>query len=74
MGAIFQDRLADWPSDFNFDFELSSAVRRYPAGNALSADAEESPSLEAVTGKRPVKTLQAGKDLACTLVICKVWR
>jgi hypothetical protein len=40
----------------------------------MSSDAEESPLLETVTGKRLVKTLQAGKDLVCAVVICKVWR
>jgi hypothetical protein len=40
----------------------------------MSAEAEECPQLEAVTKKRLVKTLQAGKYLACALVICKVWR
>jgi hypothetical protein len=29
--------------------------------------------VKAVTRKRLVKTLRAGKDLACALVICKVW-
>jgi hypothetical protein len=28
----------------------------------------------AITRKLLVKTLQAGKDLACALVICKVWK
>jgi hypothetical protein len=54
--------------------ELNSVVRRGSAGNGVRAAAEKSPLLEAVTGKRIVKTLQAGKDLACVLVICKVWR
>jgi hypothetical protein len=44
-------------------------VRRWPAGNVLSAEAAESPLLEAVSGKR-LKTLKAGEDLACALVIC----
>jgi hypothetical protein len=30
--------------------------------------------VEAVTKQLLVKALQAGKDLACALVICKVWR
>jgi hypothetical protein len=37
-------------------------------------EAEESPLLEAVTRKRLVKALQAGKDLARAVVICKVWK
>jgi hypothetical protein len=37
-------------------------------------EAEESPMLEAVTGQRLVKTQQAGKYLACAVVICRVWR
>jgi hypothetical protein len=40
----------------------------------LSAEAEKSPLLEAVTRKRLVKTQQAGKGLAGAVVICKVWR
>jgi hypothetical protein len=36
----------------------------------VSARAQESPLLEAVTRKRLVKT-QAGKDLACDIVIVK---
>jgi hypothetical protein len=40
----------------------------------VSAEAEEFSVLKAVTGKRLMKTLQAGKNLVCALVICKVWR
>jgi hypothetical protein len=54
--------------------ELSSVVRQWPDGNGVGTEAEESPLSEAVTGKRLMKTLQAGKDLVCALVICKVWR
>jgi hypothetical protein len=36
----------------------------------LSAEVEESPLLEAVTGERLVKTQQVGKDLAYAVVIC----
>jgi hypothetical protein len=36
--------------------------------------AEEYQLLEAITRKRLVKTLQAGKDLACAVVIFKVWK
>jgi hypothetical protein len=39
----------------------------------LSAEAEESPLLEAVTRERLVKTQQTGKDLGCTMVIGKIW-
>jgi hypothetical protein len=39
----------------------------------MSAEAEESPFLEAVTRER-LKTQQAGKDLARPVVICKVQR
>jgi hypothetical protein len=39
-----------------------------------SAEAEESPLLEAVTRERLVKAQQAGKDLAGAMVIGKVWR
>jgi hypothetical protein len=40
----------------------------------VSAEAEESPLLEAVTRKRLVKTLQSGEDLVFAAVICKKWR
>jgi hypothetical protein len=40
----------------------------------MSAEAEESPLLQAVSRKRLVKTLQAGEDLVFVAVICKVWR
>jgi hypothetical protein len=46
--------------------ELNSVVKWWPAWNGVSTEAEESPLLEAVTGKRLVKTLQAA------LVICKM--
>jgi hypothetical protein len=39
-----------------------------------SAEAEESPLLEAVDRERWVKAQQAGKDFACAVVICKVRR
>jgi hypothetical protein len=39
----------------------------------LSAEAEESPLLEAVTREWLVKTQQGGKYLAGAVVICKVW-
>jgi hypothetical protein len=38
----------------------------------LSTEAE--PLLEAVTGKRLMKSLRTGKDLMCALVVCKVWK
>jgi hypothetical protein len=37
-------------------------------------ESEESALLEAVTRKRLVKTLQAGRDLAGAVVICKLRR
>jgi hypothetical protein len=45
-----------------------------PFGQDLSAEAEESPLLEAVTRERLVKTPQAGKALAGAVVICELWR
>jgi hypothetical protein len=41
----------------------SSFVRRWSAGNDVSAAVEEPPLLEAVARKLVVKTLRAGKDL-----------
>jgi hypothetical protein len=43
-----------------------------PFTKDMSAEAEESQVLEANTGKRLVKTLQAGEDLVSALVICEV--
>jgi hypothetical protein len=40
-----------------------------PCRGDLSAETEESPHLEAVTRELLVKTQQAGKDLACAVVI-----
>jgi hypothetical protein len=54
--------------------EFYLVVRQWPAGNGVSAKAEKSRLLDAVTRKRLVKILQAGKDLACALVICEAWR
>jgi hypothetical protein len=39
----------------------------------LAREGEEFPLLEAVVRQRMVKTQQAGKGLAGTVVICKVW-
>jgi hypothetical protein len=36
-------------------------------------EAEQSPLLEAVTRERLMKTQQAGKGLAGTVVICELW-
>jgi hypothetical protein len=40
----------------------------------LSAEAEETPLLEAAARERLVKTQHAGKDLASAVVFYKVWR
>jgi hypothetical protein len=40
----------------------------------LSAKADKSPLLEAITREWLVKTQQAGKDLAGAVVICELWR
>jgi hypothetical protein len=45
-----------------------------PFREDLSAEGEESPLLETVTRERLVKTQQAGKDLACAVVMCEVWK
>jgi hypothetical protein len=45
-----------------------------PDSKEVSAEAQETPLLEAVTRERLVKTLQAGKGLVRALVNCKVWR
>jgi hypothetical protein len=52
---------------------FSSVWRPWPVGKGVSSEAEECPLLEAVAGKQLVKTLQAGKDLVCALVISKMW-
>jgi hypothetical protein len=53
---------------------LSLVSRRLPGSNGVSAKAEESPLLDAVTRKRLLKTLQAGDNLVFGAVICKAWR
>jgi hypothetical protein len=40
----------------------------------LSAEAEESQLLEAVTWEMTGENTADWKDLACAVVICKVWR
>jgi hypothetical protein len=56
-------------------FKSWKAVGREPPFiEDLSAEAEESPLLEAVTRERLVKTQQAGKGLASAVVICVLWR
>jgi hypothetical protein len=49
------------------------AGREPPSREYLKVEAEESPLIEAVTREQLMKTQQAGKDLACAVVICKVW-
>jgi hypothetical protein len=45
MGALFQDRLADWPSDVGYDSDSdsknTSAEREQPFREDLSPEAEE---------------------------------
>jgi hypothetical protein len=43
-------------------------------GKFNTSHAEESPLLETVARERLVKTLQAVKDLAGSVVICELWR
>jgi hypothetical protein len=45
-----------------------------PFREDLSAEAEESTLLEAVTKEQMMNTLQAGKGLAGAVVICELWR
>jgi hypothetical protein len=52
----------------------SSVGMEPPFREYLSPEEEKWPLLEAVTRICLLKTLQAGKDLACTLVKCKVWK
>jgi hypothetical protein len=49
-------------------------VREPPFRKDSSAEAEESPLSEAVVRERLMKIQQAGKELACVVVICKMWR
>jgi hypothetical protein len=56
QGAWRQDGLAVNRQSYSYsDSELSSVVRRLPAGNGVSAEAAESSPLEAVTRKRLVE-------------------
>jgi hypothetical protein len=56
MGALFQDRLTVG-RNIRLRLQFSSVVRRWLAGNGVSAEAEESPLLEAVTEKRLMDTV-----------------
>jgi hypothetical protein len=62
-----------WPPAW----ELVSCNKGSWKGAAVQKELEQESRgiamLEAVTRKRLVKTLQAVKDLACALVIYKVW-
>jgi hypothetical protein len=46
-----------------------AAIQRVP-----EHESREIAIVKAVTRQLQVKTLQAGKDLACALVICEVWK
>jgi hypothetical protein len=52
----------------------SSVVVYSPDSNGMSTEAIESPMLRALTKQRLVKRFQAGEDLACPVVVCKLWR
>jgi hypothetical protein len=52
----------------------SSVGKEPPFREDLNMEAEESPRLEAGTREQLVKTQQAGKGLACAVVICELWR
>jgi hypothetical protein len=41
--------------------------------NGMSAEAEQSPLLDAISRERLVQTMQVGEDLMFAAVICKVW-
>jgi hypothetical protein len=56
----------------NLGNRVSSVQQHLKRG--LERGTEESPLLEAVSRERLVKTQQAGKDLECAVVICKVCR
>jgi hypothetical protein len=51
--------------------EEEAVGKEPPIREDLSVEAEGSPLIEAVTGKRLVNTQQAGKGLICAVVICK---
>jgi hypothetical protein len=51
-----------------------SIGRKPPFREDLSVKAEKYPLLEAVSREELVKTQQAGKDVTCAVVICKLWR
>jgi hypothetical protein len=70
------DKEDNWGNRVSSLRESVNKVGRWesPSREDLSAEGEEYPLLEAVTGKRLVNTQQAGKALACALVICKFWR
>jgi hypothetical protein len=69
-----EDKWGNQISSVRESVKKKSVGRESPSREDLSSEAEESPLLEAVTRERLVKTQQAGKDLACAVVILKVWR
>jgi hypothetical protein len=53
---------------------MSSVGREPPFREDLSTEAEEYQLLEVFTRQLLLKRLWVGKDLACVLVISKVWK
>jgi hypothetical protein len=78
MGALFQDRLADWTIGRNITLTLIGQWVYFFMGGCedriWEREAEESPLLEAVARERLVKTQHAVKFLAGAVVIGKEWR
>jgi hypothetical protein len=55
-------------------FGACNSMRQYEGScHSERTWAWKQPLLEAVTSQLLVKTLQAGRDLACAVVICKAW-
>jgi hypothetical protein len=52
----------------------SQFERESPFREDWSTEADVQPLLEAVTRKRLVKTLQAGKNLTCVTMTGKMWK
>jgi hypothetical protein len=69
-----EDNLGNQISSVTGSAKKKSVGREPPFREDLSAEAEESPLLQAVTRERLVIRQHVGRDLVCVVVICKMWR
>jgi hypothetical protein len=65
------DKEDNWGNQVSSVWECEE--KSHLEGSRYSAEAEEYPLLVAVTREQRLRTTQAGKDLACAVVIFKMW-